>query len=83
MAMNDTEIISSLKKIVDSVGVGAFANHTRANALVSDYFPGNDNAKTRKLIKSIIDVDAFAKISLPSVSIILTSPSLVVVIKGI
>ena len=63
MAMNDTEIISSLKKIVDSVGVEAFANHARANALVSDYFPGNDNAKTRKLIKSIIDVDAFAKIS--------------------
>ncbi len=66
MAMNDTEIISSLKKIVDSVGVGAFANHARANALVSDYFPGNDNAKTRKLIKSIIDVDAFAKISAAS-----------------
>lgn len=63
MAMNDTEIISSLQKIVDSVGVGAFANHARANALVSDYFSGNDNAKTRKLIKSIIDVDAFAKIS--------------------
>jgi hypothetical protein len=66
MAMNDTEIIASLKKIVDSVGVGAFSNHTRANALVSDYFPGNDNAKTRKLIKSIIDVDAFAKISAAS-----------------
>lgn len=63
MAMNDAEIISNLKKIVDSVGVGAFANHARANALVSDFFVGNDNAKTRKLIKSIIDIDAFAKIS--------------------
>ena len=63
MAMKDTEIISSLKKIVDSVGVGVFANHARANALISDYFPGYENEKTRKLIKSIISVDAFVKIS--------------------
>ena len=61
--MNDTEIISSLKKIVDSVGVGAFTNHARANALVSDYFPGYENEKTRNLIKSIINIDAFIKIS--------------------
>lgn len=63
MAMNDTEIISNLKKIVDTIGVNAFANHNRANALVSDFFPGNDNVKTRRLIKSIIDVDAFTKVS--------------------
>ena len=63
IVMNDTEIISSLKKIVDSVGVEAFANHARANALVSDYFPGYENEKTRNLIKSIINIDAFIKIS--------------------
>ena len=63
MAMNNTEIISRLKEIVDSIGVEAFANHARAKALVSDYFPGYENEKTRKLIKSIINVDAFVKIS--------------------
>lgn len=63
MAMNDSEIIAGLKKVVDAVGIDAFTNHARANALISDYFPGNENAKTRRLIKSIIDVDAFAKIS--------------------
>lgn len=63
MAMNDIEIIACLKKIVDSMGVDAFANHARANALISDFFPGNDNAKTRKLLKSIIEVDAVSKIS--------------------
>ena len=63
MAMNDAEIISNLKKMVDTEGVSAFENHSRANALISDFFAGNENVKTRRLIKSVIDTDAFIKVS--------------------
>lgn len=63
MSMKDSEIISILKTIVGTVGIGTFANHVRANALVSGFFSGIQNARIRHLLKSLIGTDAFLKIS--------------------
>lgn len=63
MAMQDSDVIAKLKRIIDEYGISTFSYHAKANALVSDYFPGGENERTRRLIKALIDCDAFIKIS--------------------
>jgi len=63
MAMQDSDVIAKLKRIIDEYGISTFSYHAKANALVSDFFPGGENERTRRLIKALIDCDAFIKIS--------------------
>lgn len=63
MEIRDTDVINNLKKIISVVGVDSFNNHQRANALINDYFTGSEDTTTKKLIKALIDADAFKKIS--------------------
>lgn len=63
MAMQDSDVIAKLKRIIDEYGISTFSYHAKANALVSDFFPGGENERTRRLIKALIDCDAFVKIS--------------------
>ena len=62
MKISDTDVINNLKKIISVVGVDSFNNHQRANALINDFFTGSENATTKRLIKALIDADAFKKI---------------------
>lgn len=52
-----------MSKLLQDVGVDAFTDHKRANALVNDYFNGSENAKTCRLLKYAVDVDAFSRIA--------------------
>ncbi len=68
MALNNTEIIAKLKQIVKEQGAEVFDNASRASALLSDYLPGEDNAKTRKLLTTAINAKAFTRVRLAEAS---------------
>lgn len=63
MNYNDNFIIITLKSIFDTVGIDALKNHSRAKALIMDFFPGDENGNVRNLIYMLVNANAFTEIS--------------------